>query len=50
MEIGLQTTEQELPIELECWLLRHGILEVDKSPGEEDDAPIYMIQEEEPPF
>ena len=49
MEIGMQTIEQELPIELECWLLRHGILEVDKSPGGDSHAPIYMI-EEEPPF
>ena len=35
----MQTIEEELPIELECWLIRHGIVEAD---------PIYMVEEEEP--
>ena len=28
----MQTTE-ELPIELECWLIRHGIMEPTRAPG-----------------
>ena len=49
----MQTIEQELPIELECWLLRHGIV---KAAPQSGHAPIYMIEEEpsyegeEPPF
>jgi hypothetical protein len=45
----MQTIEQELPIELECWLIRHGILETNKAPGAGSHAPIYM-EDEEPPF
>ena len=29
-------TEQELPIELECWLLRHGILPIEYLPSKPD--------------
>jgi hypothetical protein len=31
---------QELPIELECWLIRHGILESEYAPGAHRHAPI----------
>ena len=34
MEHGM--TEQELPIELECWLLKHGILPVEYLPSKPD--------------
>ena len=49
----MQTIEEELPIELECWLIRHGIVKAEPQSGH---APIYMIEEEpsyegeEPPF
>lgn len=42
----MQTIEQELPIELECWLLRHGILECDKAPELEELASLYTGEEE----
>ena len=38
MEIGMQTIEQELPIELECWMLKHGVLSAD------DKAALYGSQ------
>ena len=46
MEIGMQTIEEELPIELECWLIRHGIV---KAEPQSNHAPIY-IEDKEPPF
>ena len=42
----MQTIEQELPIELECWLIRHGILECDKALELEELASLYTGEEE----
>ena len=33
---------QELPIELECWLIRHGILESEYAPGARRHATIAI--------
>lgn len=47
METGMQTN-QELPIELECWLIRHGILESEYAPGAHLHAPIARPQPRKP--
>ena len=34
--------DQETPIELECWLIRHGILESEYAPGAQRHAPVAL--------
>ena len=41
----MQTTE-ELPIELECWMLKHGIMESERSPGFTSHAKVTQPKEE----
>lgn len=44
MEMSFNT---ELPIELECFLLKHGILESDRAPGGSNHAPVTIVEKVE---
>lgn len=63
MVIGLQTTN-ELPIELECFLIKYGFFESERAPGSKRNGAVYIPEKvadeykawkpsfpgEEPPF